>query len=193
MRFEMLDQCHSPGVARRRVAERVELERYAVVNAELAQKLVAERQNFHVRSGFARANDFGIQLVELPEPPLLRTLIAKSRAVGRKLQRRELLPALAEVGAADAGRELRSKRDQFTAAILERIHFLRDHIGGLANGPGEDRGRLDDRYFDTLEPEQATHPIEGVDHRVEAVGLFSEQGLGPANGLRRRHLRGLRR
>ena len=44
-----------------------------------------------------------------------------------------------------------------------------------------------------LNSEQATHPIEGVDHRVEAVGLFSEQGLGPANGLRRRHLRGLRR
>ena len=39
--------------------------------------------------------------------------------------------------------------------------------------------------------EQAAHAVERFDHGVEAVGVFSKQALGPANGLRRiRHLRG---
>ena len=43
MRLEMLDQRRPPGIARLGIAERVELERHAVVDAELVEQLVAQR------------------------------------------------------------------------------------------------------------------------------------------------------
>ena len=186
----MLDQRRAPSVARFCVAKRVELQRHAVVDAELSQQLIAERQQLHVRRRFGCADHLGVELVELAEAALLRAFVAEGGAMRRKLERRELLPALAEIGAANAGRELGPKRDLLAAAILEGVHLLGDDVGGLADRPGEDRGLLDDRNLDALESEQPAHAIERVDHRVEAVGVFSEQALGPANGLRRiRHLR----
>ncbi len=185
MRLKIVDQRGPPGIARLCVAQCVQLQRHAIVDAELAQQLVAERQQFDVCRRLSGANDLGIELVELPEASLLRPLVAEGGAVHGELQRRILLPALAEVGAAYPRRELRPKRDQLAAAVLERVHLLGDDVRGLADRPGEDSGRLDDRHFDALEAEQAAHAIERLDHRVEAVDVFSEQALGPADGLRR--------
>ena len=69
------------------------------------------------------------------------------------------------------------------AAILERIHFLRHDVGGLAHRPREHRGRFEHRHFDALEAVQAAHAVERRDDRVEAVGLLAEQALHAANGL----------
>jgi uncharacterized protein YcaQ len=49
---------------------------------------------------------------------------------------------------------------------------------------------LDHRNFDAPEPEQAPDALERADHRMEAVGVFTEQALGAPNGLRRGHSRG---
>ena len=73
---------------------------------------------------FGRADDLGVELVELTEAALLRTFVTERRAGGRDLQRRILLPAFGQISAADPRGELRSQRDRFPAAILERIHFL---------------------------------------------------------------------
>ena len=72
-----------------------------------------------VGGGLGRADDLGVELVELAEAPLLRPLVAEGRAVGGELERRELLPAFAEIGAADAGGEFGPKREQLAAAVLE--------------------------------------------------------------------------
>ena len=103
-----------------------------------------------------------------------------------------LLPAFAEIGAADAGGELGPKRDQFAAAVLERIHFLGDDVGGLADRPREHGGLLDRRHLDPLEPVQPAHAIERRDHRRQAVGVFSKQALRAPDGLNRRHCRALK-
>jgi hypothetical protein len=105
----------------------------------------------------------------------------------RDLQRCELLPAFAEIRAANARRELRPKSDRLPAAILEGVHFLRDHIGRLADGAREHAGLFDGRHLDPLEAVQAAHAIERLDHLREAVGVFSEKALRAPNGLNRRH------
>ena len=156
---------------------------------ELLQQLVGEGEQLDVGLRLAGADDLGVELVEFAEAALLRPLVAEGRAVGRDLQRRELLPAFAQIGAADAGGELGPKRDRLPAAILERIHFLRDDVGGLADGAREHRRLLDRRHLDALEPVQAAHAIERRDHRGEAVGVFSKQALRAPNGLNRRHCR----
>ena len=78
------------------------------------------------------------------------------------------------------------------AAVLERIHFLGDDVGGLADRPGEHRGMLDGRHLDALEAVQAAHLVERRDHRGEAVGVFSEQALGAPDGLNWRHFSALK-
>ena len=85
----------APRVAAGDVAERVELERHAL-DAELGQQLRAEREQFDVGLRLARADDLGVELVELAEAALLRALVAEGGAVGRDLERRELLPAFAD-------------------------------------------------------------------------------------------------
>ncbi len=101
---EVLDQCHAPGLAARRVAERVELQRDAVGNAQFLQQLVGHRQQFDVGLRLARADDLGVELVELAVAALLRALVAEQRAVGGDLERRVLLPAVGQEGARDARR-----------------------------------------------------------------------------------------
>ncbi len=184
MTGEMLDQLCAPPIATLRVAQRVELERDAA-DAKLGEQLCPEGERFDVRLRFAGADDLGIQLVELAEAALLRALIAEGGAVGRDLERGILLPTFGQIGARDPGRELRPQRDRIARTIVEAVHFLRHHVGGLAHCPREHRGRLNHRDFDPLEPIQTAHAIERGDHRVEAVGVFSDQALRPPDGLRR--------
>src|SRR3546814_1376630 len=68
-----------------------------------------------------------------------------------------------DIGARDPRGEFRAQRDRFAAAVLERIHFLRHHVGRLAQRTGEHRGRLDHRHLDPLEAVQPAHPLERLD------------------------------
>ena len=111
VRGEMLDQLRAPRVAAGGVAERVELEPHAL-DAEFGEQLRAEREQFDVGLRFGGADDLGVELVELAEAALLRALVAEGGAVGRDLERRELLPALAQIGARDPGGEFGAQRDR---------------------------------------------------------------------------------
>ncbi len=79
--LEMLHQRVAPGIAARAIAERIELERDAPIvfgaNAEFVEQLVRHHQQFDIGLRFARADDLGIDLVELAIAPLLRTLVTK--------------------------------------------------------------------------------------------------------------------
>ena len=79
----MLDQRIAPRLARFRVAERVELERHALDDPELLQQLVAEGEHLDVGLRLGRADDLGVELVELAETAFLRPLVTESRARGR--------------------------------------------------------------------------------------------------------------
>src|SRR6185503_14082663 len=192
MPFEIGDQRRPPRLARVGVAEGVELERHALAYPQLLQQLVPEAQDFYIGLRLGGADDLGVELVELAEAALLRPLVAEGRAMGGELERRMLLPAFGEIGAADAGGELGPERDRIPAAVLERVHLLGDDVGGLADRAREYLRLLDGRHLDPLEPEQPAHAIERRDHRREAVGVFAEQALRAPHGLKRHHCAGLK-
>ena len=60
------------------------------------EQLIAERDDLDVGGRLAGADDLGVELVELAVAALLRPLVAEGGAVGRDLDRRELLPAFAD-------------------------------------------------------------------------------------------------
>ena len=94
MAAEMLDQRRPPRIARRRIAERVELERHPAADAELGEQLVAHGDDLDVGRRLARADDLGVELVELAVAALLRPLVAEGGAVGRELDRRHAAASL---------------------------------------------------------------------------------------------------
>ena len=104
--------------------------------------------------------------------------------MGRQLDRRVLLPAIRQEGARDPGGEFGAQRQRIAAAILERVHLLRDDIGRLADGAGEHFGLFEHRHLDPAEAIELAHALEGFDHEGESVGIGAENVLRPADRLR---------
>jgi hypothetical protein len=180
----MRDQRGAPGVARLGIAQRVELERHTL-DAQLAQQLVGEHEQLDIGRGFGRADDLGVELVELAEAALLGTLVTEHRAAGDQLDRRILLPALGDVRAADARGEFGTQRDQVAALVLERVHLLRDDVAGLAHRAREHAGRLEDGDVDALEAIEFADVIEGLEHAGEPALLLAKDVLGAADAVGR--------
>ena len=174
---EMRDQRRPPRFPRRRVADGVQLQHDLVADPQFAQQLRRQRDHLDIRRRFRRAQHLGIQLVELPVPPLLRSLVTEQRPMRRELQRRMLLPAVRDIGTRNPGGEFGAQGQTLPAAILERIHFLRHHIGGLANGPGKHLGEFKHRRMDALEAIKFAHPVERLDHMVEPRRLLTKNVL----------------
>ncbi len=159
------------------VAQRVQLEHNLVDDTQLAEQLRAHRDQFDVGRRLGRADDLGVELVELAITALLRALVAEQRAVGGELHRRELLPAVRDISAADAGGELGAQRQRFAAAVVERVHLLRHDVGRLAERAGEDAGELEHRHVDAAEAVQLAHAVERLDHRIEARDVVAIEVL----------------
>jgi hypothetical protein len=85
------------------VAERIQLQDRAL-DPELLQKLVGQSKDLDVGLRLGGADDLGVELMEFAESALLRSLVPESRTVRRDLERRVLLPAFAEVRAANPRR-----------------------------------------------------------------------------------------
>src|SRR3546814_10390181 len=119
----MLDQRLAPGIARLGVAQGIEQERHPLGDAELLQELVGEGEELDIGERRIRADDLGVELVELAEAALLRAFVAEGGAVRHDLQRRELLPAFREISAADAGGEFRSEEHTSELQSLMRSSY----------------------------------------------------------------------
>src|SRR3546814_8738295 len=85
----MLDQRLAPGIARLGVAQGIEQERHPLGDAELLQELVGEGEELDIGERRIRADDLGVELVELAEAALLRAFVAEGGAVRHDLQRSE--------------------------------------------------------------------------------------------------------
>ena len=84
--------------------------------------------------------------MELALASLLRPLVAEHRAGAEQLERQLLVQlAVGHEGATDAGGIFRPERQRFAATVLEGVHLLRHHVGGLADAAGEQFGELEDR------------------------------------------------
>src|SRR3546814_7378950 len=100
---------------------------------------------------FRSTGDLHADLVELPLPPLLRTLVAEHRPGIEQLQREVLAETAGNEGTGDTRGPLRPQRDRVAAAILERVHLLGDDVGRIAERSREDLGELENRRRDLAE------------------------------------------
>src|SRR3546814_13352877 len=91
--------------------------------------------------------------------------------------------AVGDVGARDAGGECGTERDRIAAAILERVHLLRDDIGGLTERAREHGRRLEHRDFEALEAIEPPHAIEHIGDAREAALVLAENVLRAADAV----------
>jgi hypothetical protein len=101
----------------------------------------------------------------------------------RELERGVLLPAVGEIGTGDPGGEFGAQRQRFAAAILERIHLLRDDIGGFADRAREHLSLFEHRHLGAAEAVELADALEGLDDVRESLGFWSEDVLGAADCL----------
>ena len=146
--------------------------------------MVGHGQQLDICLWFPRTDDFGVDLVELAIPPLLRALVTEQRPMRRQLDRGMLLPAIGKKGAGNTGGEFGTQGQALAAAIVEAVHFLRNHIGRLADRPAEYLGLLEHRHFGAAEAIELAHTLEGFDHEGERLGVGAENILGATDGLR---------
>ena len=104
--------------------------------------------HLRVAAGSRVAEALGAHLVELAVAALRGTLAAEHRAeVIPARDRLVVVDLVLDVRAGGAGRALGTERERLVVED-ERVHLLLDDVGGLADGPHEQRGRLHVRSAD---------------------------------------------
>ncbi len=86
----IVDERRAIGLPALGIAERVELELGARQDAELVEDAGADGDDLDIGLRLRRADQLDIDLMELPEAPLLRPLVAEHRAVREELERQAL-------------------------------------------------------------------------------------------------------
>ncbi len=91
---------------------------------------------------------FDIELVKLAVTALLRTLVAEYRPCGPHALRTIVREIVLDRGAHDAGGCFRTQRQALTIEpIFERVHFLFDDVGDLADRAHEQRSGFDQGHL----------------------------------------------
>ena len=183
----MRHQRLAPLPASLRIAQRIQLQGHPG-NTQLLQQQIRKGDQFHIGRRLSRPNHLGINLVKLPITPLLRPLVPKQRPRSHQLQRRKLLPPFRDIGPAYPRRELRPQRQRFAVAVLERVHFLRNHVRRLAQRPRKHAGEFHHRHLHALEAEAPPDIAERLHHMLEPRRLISQEILHAPHGLRLRRL-----
>ena len=134
--------------------------------------LAQQQDQLGVEARVVGADRLGVELRELPEAPGLRRLVAEERAPRPDLHGLgELVHAVLDVGAADAGRRLGPQRQRPPGLVLEGEHLLLDDVGGLPHPAREQLGVLEDRRVERLVPGPAEHLRDDALQRQPAAGV----------------------
>ena len=182
------DQHLAIGGAALGIAQRIELQHAAIEDAQALEDVGRHRDHLDVGAGLGRAQHLEVDLMELALPALLRPLVAEHRTGGEDLQRQLLRQlAVGHEGAADAGGVFRPQGQRLAAAILEGVHLLGDHVGGLADAAGEQLGELEDRRRHLAIAVEARHLARGVDRRARSAGTRREKIVRATHGLQFAH------
>ncbi len=185
---QIADQDIAIGVTALGIAERVELERHLIGDAQAPDQLVAHRDDLDIGLRLGRAEQFRRHLMELTVAPFLRPLVAEHRPVAEEPQRKILRKPSGNEGPRDAGGIFRTQGEAVAVAILEAVHLLRDDVGSFAKRPREDLGELEDRRRYLGKAEILGHGPEGFRYLPETPILVRQYVAGTANRLQLGHV-----
>ena len=183
MIVEITNQGSAPCIAAWRIAQRIKLQCYAVIDAQFLQQLICHDKQFDVGSRFSRADDFGIDLVKLPITALLRAFITEQWPMHRQFHRRKLLPAIGQIGTRDASGKFGPKRNGIPAAIIKTVHLLRDNICRLTKAARKHRCGFNHGQLQPFKAIQPAHAFKRCHNMCEAFFGLSEHVLRAAHGL----------
>ncbi len=121
--------------------------------AHRAEEVHGQHHHLNVGRGVFFAQYLGVELAVLPQPPGLGALAAEAGTDGVELHRlRPTAHAVLDVGAHEAGGELRPQSDAGAIVFFDGVHlFLHKKVGAFARTADEQVGGLQDRRVDTLE------------------------------------------
>src|SRR5260370_27459871 len=147
MRTEILDEFGAVRSALVGIAEGIDVQHDAI-EFQLSPKTMEHHNLPRVDIGTLEPESFGVELMELAIAAFLRALRAEYRP-GRPYALRPLVrEAVLDRRANDAGGCLRAQRQTFAVLpVFESVHFSFDDVGDLADGPREQRCRLDQRHL----------------------------------------------
>ncbi len=147
MRPEVLDQLRAIDGARRRRAERIEVQLESA-QPEHAPQAGRHQDEFDVDVRARETEGFDVDLVELAIAAFLRPLVAEHRAHQPDLLALVVQQAVRDAGADDARRRFGPQRQRIVATVPERVHLLLDDVGELADRALEELGALEQRQPD---------------------------------------------
>src|SRR5207248_1440584 len=112
-------------------------------------KLPGQRNKLRVQRRVLLSERLASELVELPKPPRLRSLVAEVRDHVIELHRlRQVVHSMFEVGPANGSRPLGSQRNEVAATVFEGISFLGDDVRFLTNTALEEARVFEGRSVD---------------------------------------------
>ena len=133
LRIEEIDELLAIGRTAVRIADGVQME-VQVFQSQLVENFTSHGDDFCICQRRRGSQHFQAELMEFSVAAGLRTVVAEHGADVKHLM--YLLIAIHfmfQVSAHGRSCILRTKRHRAVASILEGIHFLRHHIGGIAD------------------------------------------------------------
>ena len=116
---------------------------------EFFQKMEQHQDQLRIGARVIRAEDLGIDLMELPVTPLLRPLAPEHRANGVELRDRfGGMEAVFQVGTDDGSGRLRPERQGFLSAVEKGVHLFFNDISGFSDSAAEELRLFKQWYAD---------------------------------------------
>ena len=155
------------------------------VDAVGVEDVHGQLDDLRVHAGVLRAEDLHAVLVELAQPAGLGLLVAEAGAGGVVQLHRQRLGVHVALDERPhrAGGALGLQRDGAVALVLEGVHLLLHHIGGVAHAALEQLGVFEDGGADLLVARQRAGFAHGPRDFLPAVGVFGQHVLGALGGL----------
>src|SRR5439155_25158185 len=134
-----------------RIADRVDVQLEALPEPQRSEEVEEHGDDLGIERRVWLAEGLDIELMELPVPPRLRTLVPEHRPHRVDLDRLgpDVEPVL-DVGPHERGRRLWTERQRLAATVIEGVHLLRDDVGLVADAPREQLRPLEERHPDLL-------------------------------------------
>ena len=147
-----------------------------LLHAQAVQIRAGEQNDLRVRGRCGRAEELHPELVEFPEPPRLRPLVAETGRDIVQLDGQRAAGQILHEAARHSRRAFRLQGDAAPALVFKGVHLFVDDVGGVADAAQKDlrvreRGRAD--------------LLEAIRLRDRARGLFQ---ILPLPALRRENV-----